>query len=159
MIKGPVWPQPESVIFSVSSTQHLQFCVLLKNLAVFSLIVTHVGCIPTVRHQTRSPHRVTIWNEISVGSVYIRNKLQVFSLQEPVHQRRMMSMSVVWWSPTVCTGWWRTDWCPMNKPGPPSPLSPCWAPLRCDVSFCVVDLFIVWDFVLFLKCVIVLSSS
>ncbi len=57
-----------------------------------------------------------------------------FPPQEPAQKRRTSSTNEGWWSPTVCTGWWRTDWCLSNRPGPPSRVSPCWTPLRSDVS-------------------------
>ena len=74
--------------------------------------------------------------QVSVGCVFILTEQHVsLHPQEPVQKRRMSSMSAAWWSPTVCTGWWRTGWCLRNRPGPPSPASPCWAPLRSEICY------------------------
>lgn len=52
------------------------------------------------------------------------------SPQELVRKKRTRSTSEAWWSPTVCTGWSRTGWFLMRRPGPPSPVFPYWAPPR-----------------------------
>lgn len=72
---------------------------------------------------------------IVFSSKTLENVFPFFYSQELVLQRRMSSMSAVWWSPTVCTGWWKTNWCLMNRLGPPSPASPCWPPLRSELQF------------------------